>query len=404
MAAASGVIRSVGLSHHPLQGVLGGALVRQPGQRVVVGPELGQREVAQVAQHRRRLGHRVPDPELVIGRQRILVRDQHRSDDLPAHQQRLADRAGSGTAQSAQLSSGVRAGSSRCVRPMRSARQARGSAPGSRATSGLPGANAVAASSRFSLLLRLSTATVLPGRLRSRCRCTSSCASLLARGHLQRVGELQLVGLPTADRVGPADHVVQRAAQVRQLVAAARVQASDRAPRGDVGGEARVRAQARHQVPDQQKHHGERDQQGGDRADDQLPPGRVVAAARLLRRPLGLSVLVVAHRPGLGRHPVEGGGHPGDHRGPLGRSDRGRPDTAAQRQVLVEVMAHRGRNCRRGRRSVRRPVRWPAAAVRRRRGSRRATARPARRRRSRSARPAPGCVAGRAGGTRAGCP
>ena len=55
--------------------------------------------------------------------------------------------------QSWQLNNGVRAGSSRWVRPKRSAKHVRGSAPGSRVASALPGAIAVAASKRFSLLL-----------------------------------------------------------------------------------------------------------------------------------------------------------------------------------------------------------------------------------------------------------
>ena len=71
---------------------------------------------------------------------------------------------------------------------------------------------------------------------------------VFARRDLEGVDELGLVRLLTAGGVGSGDHVVQRPAQVRQLVGAARIQSTDLPARGDVGREGGVGAQPRHQV------------------------------------------------------------------------------------------------------------------------------------------------------------
>ena len=80
-------------------------------------------------------------------------------------------------AQTGQDSRAGRPPFSRCVRPDRTARQERGSAPRKVAGSGDPAGSGVTASSRSALLFRLSTTALVAGRVRSRCRWSSPCAS-----------------------------------------------------------------------------------------------------------------------------------------------------------------------------------------------------------------------------------
>ena len=80
-------------------------------------------------------------------------------------------------AHTGQDSSGGRPPLSRCVRPDRTARHERGSAPRNVPASGEPGGRGVTASSRSALLFRLSTTAAVAGSVRSRCRCRSWCAS-----------------------------------------------------------------------------------------------------------------------------------------------------------------------------------------------------------------------------------
>ena len=83
---------AAGLRGHALERVVDGALVRQPGQRVGRRAPLGQRQVAEVREHRRGLADRCVDaPAVAVGR-RPADADEHRADDLAADQQRLADR------------------------------------------------------------------------------------------------------------------------------------------------------------------------------------------------------------------------------------------------------------------------------------------------------------------------
>ena len=83
---------AAGLRGHPLERVVDGALVGQPGQRVGRGAQLGQRQVAEVREHRRGLGDRLVDaPAVGVGR-RSADADEHRADHLAADQQRLAHR------------------------------------------------------------------------------------------------------------------------------------------------------------------------------------------------------------------------------------------------------------------------------------------------------------------------
>ena len=76
-----------------------------------------------------------------------------------------------------QDSRGGRPPLSLCVRPDRTARHERGSAPRSVPASGEPGGSGVTASSRSALLFLLSTTAVVAGSVRSRWRWRSSCAS-----------------------------------------------------------------------------------------------------------------------------------------------------------------------------------------------------------------------------------
>ncbi len=64
-----------------------------------------------------------------------------------------------------------------CIRPDRTARHERGSAPRSVPASGEPCGRGVTASSRSALLFRLSTTAAVAGSVRSRWRCRSCCAS-----------------------------------------------------------------------------------------------------------------------------------------------------------------------------------------------------------------------------------
>ncbi len=80
-------------------------------------------------------------------------------------------------AHTGQESRGSRPPFSLCVRPDRTARHERGSAPRNVPASGEPDGRGVTASSRSALLFRLSTTAVVAGSARSRCRWRSRCAS-----------------------------------------------------------------------------------------------------------------------------------------------------------------------------------------------------------------------------------
>ena len=67
--------------------------VRQARQPIGRGLQLGDREVAQVRQHRRRLGDRFADPLTRARIELVVMADQHHADDLAAHEQRLTGRA-----------------------------------------------------------------------------------------------------------------------------------------------------------------------------------------------------------------------------------------------------------------------------------------------------------------------
>ena len=81
------------------------------------------------------------------------------------------------SAHTEQDSRGARPPLSPCVRPDRTARHERGSAPRSVCASGEPGGSGVTASSRSALLFRLSTTAMVAGSVRSRWRWRSWCAS-----------------------------------------------------------------------------------------------------------------------------------------------------------------------------------------------------------------------------------
>ena len=75
-----------------LEVVVDRAPVREAGERVGRGAQLGEGEVAQVGEHGRGLGHGVADAAaLGLGRGLRAAR-QHGADDLAADQQRLAGR------------------------------------------------------------------------------------------------------------------------------------------------------------------------------------------------------------------------------------------------------------------------------------------------------------------------
>ena len=148
--------RAAGLREHALERVVDGAPVRQPGQRVGRGAQLGEREVAQVGEHRRGLGHRVVDAAALgsVGAPPLL--DEHRADDLAADEQRLAGRLA--RLRAADLAGEDLVAASRPGRPARlrrTARQLRGLACSSGSASGSPRAAAMAGSSRSALLLRM---------------------------------------------------------------------------------------------------------------------------------------------------------------------------------------------------------------------------------------------------------
>jgi hypothetical protein len=72
------------LRDHALERVLDCAGVRHPGQRVGRGLALGLGEVAQVGEDRARLCDRVADTCVVGLRERLVVTDEDRADDLAA--------------------------------------------------------------------------------------------------------------------------------------------------------------------------------------------------------------------------------------------------------------------------------------------------------------------------------
>ena len=93
--ADSGVTRPAGVGDHPLDRLVGGAAVGQPGERVAGGAALGHGEVALVGQDRRGLDDGLAHAVAPRLRRSALAGDQHRADHLAADQQRLAqDRAG----------------------------------------------------------------------------------------------------------------------------------------------------------------------------------------------------------------------------------------------------------------------------------------------------------------------
>ena len=167
-----------GLRERPLQRVGDGALVGQPGEPVGGGADLRDGQVAQVGQDRRRLADRLADPLLLglgVGRR---AAEQDRADHLAADRERNAGRARRAPRRTPGRTAGAAARRSPgCVRPDRTARQERGSAPRRVSGSGEPGGSGVTASSRSALLFLFSTTALVAGRVRSRWRCSSRCAS-----------------------------------------------------------------------------------------------------------------------------------------------------------------------------------------------------------------------------------
>ena len=81
------------MGDHSVGVALQRALVGQAGEGVRRRPQLGDREVAQVGQHRRGLYDRGPDPVPCSGVESVGVLHEHRPDHLAAYEQRLAGRA-----------------------------------------------------------------------------------------------------------------------------------------------------------------------------------------------------------------------------------------------------------------------------------------------------------------------
>lgn len=80
------------LSDHPFEGVLHCPLVGQTSQWVGSGSQLSEREIAQVPEDGRGLGHALADPPGRAAVRFAGVADEHRADDLPADEQRLTGR------------------------------------------------------------------------------------------------------------------------------------------------------------------------------------------------------------------------------------------------------------------------------------------------------------------------
>jgi len=272
--------RAVGLRDHPLEGVVGGAPVGQARQRVGAGPELRESQVAQVGEHRRGLGDGAPDPRVLLRREALRVPDQHRADDLATDQQGLAE-ALPARVRADRAAQQRRALAAFAVRPA----EAQGHAgPGH--SPGEAGGEHVVRIAGGGGLQPVRTVVALkdgggrPGQRALEVALDELVRLLLGGGHLQGVDELGPVLLVGADEVGTGDHVVQRPAQLGQLVASAHAERPRRHAGGDLGGEGGVATDAGHQVTDQHEDDRQAAQQRHGHPDAQQRSRRPVAVLR----------------------------------------------------------------------------------------------------------------------------
>ena len=260
-----------------------GALVGQAGECVGGGAEFGEREVAQVGEHRCSLRDRFAQGRRLVFVHRLVVLDEDRADHLAADEQRLAGGFAPGLAAHLAPGEGLAGLGPRCGR----ARTAR---PGTSEAwrpfkdvveDASPRAPRYVASRRSALLLRFSTTTLLPGDRAFDLPPEQVVRDLLAVGHLQRVDELALDLLVLGAYGSALDHLVQRTAEYGELVGAARGEPLAEIARSRPRRELRVAPDPRHDVASQQQHAADPEGECAecDRQDDQ--PVGVVGPNRL---------------------------------------------------------------------------------------------------------------------------